>query len=49
MRWTQRCADLWNDLDFSSCAVPPVCCMVTTSDNRKRSEMGVSTDLVYYH
>ena len=38
--------DLWNDLGFSLCAVPSVCCIVTTSDNRKKSEMRVSADLV---
>ena len=36
--------NLWNDLGFSLYAVPSVCCVATTSDNRKRSEMGVSTD-----
>ena len=40
--------DLWNDLGFSLCAVPSVCHVVATSDNRKRSEMGVSADLVCY-
>ena len=41
--------DVWtllNDLGFILCAVPPVCYVVTTSDNRKKSEMGVSADLV---
>ena len=38
--------DLWNDLGFSLCAVPSVCHMVVTSDGRKKSEMGVSTNLV---
>jgi len=46
MRWTQRCADLWNDLGFSLYATPSVCCIVVTSDNRKKSEIGVSADLV---
>ena len=36
--------DLWNDLGFSLYIVLPVCCIVTTSDNRKKSEMGVSAD-----
>ena len=42
--WTQRCVDLWNDLGFSLCAVPSVCHMVATSDDREKSEMGVSAD-----
>jgi len=36
--------DLWNDLGFSLCAVPSVCCVVATSDNGKKSEMEVSAD-----
>ena len=36
--------DLWNDLGFSLCAVPSVRHMVTTSDNGKKSKMGVSAD-----
>ena len=36
--------DLWNDLGFSLYAVPSVCCMVATLDNRKKSEMEVSAD-----
>ena len=36
--------DLWNDLGFSLCAVPSVCCMVATSDVGKKSKMEVSTD-----
>ena len=36
--------DLWNDLGFSSCAALSVCHMVATSDDRKKSEMGVSAD-----
>jgi len=35
-----------NDLGFSLYAVPSICHMVTTSDDRKKSEMGVSADLV---
>jgi len=41
--------DVWtllNDLGFILYAVPSVCCVITTSDNRKKSEMGVSADLV---
>ena len=45
-RWTQNCADLWNNLGFSLSAVLPVCCMVTTSDNREKFEIEVSADLV---
>ena len=48
-RWTQSCIDLWNDLGFSLCAVLPVCHVVATSDNRKKSKMGVSADLVCHH
>ena len=44
VEWTQRCVDLWNDLGFSLYAVPSVCHMVATSDDRKKSEMGVSAD-----
>ena len=36
--------DLWNNLGFSLCAVPPVCHVVTISDDRKKSEMGVSAN-----
>ena len=39
-----RRMDLWNDLGFSLYAVLSVCHMVTTSDNEKKSEMGVSAD-----
>ena len=45
-RWTQSYANLWNDLGFSLCAVPSICYVVTTSDNREKSKIGVSTDLV---
>ena len=38
--------DLLNNLDFSLYATLPVCCVVTTSDDRKKSEIGVSADLV---
>ena len=36
--------DLWNDLSFSLYTVLSVCHIVATSDNRKKSEMGVSAD-----
>ena len=36
--------DLWNDLGFSLCAALSVCCIVATSDDGKKSKMGVSTD-----
>jgi len=36
--------DLLNNLGFSLYAALFVCCVVTTSDNRKRSKMGVSAD-----
>jgi len=40
----QRCINLWNNLSFSLCAVLSVYHMVTTSDERKKSEIEVSTD-----
>ena len=42
--WTWRWAGLWNDLGFSLCAAPSICCVVATSDDGKKSEMGVSAD-----
>ena len=36
--------DLWNNLGFSLCVALSVCHMVATSDNNKKSEMGVSAD-----
>ena len=36
--------DLWNDLGFSLCAALSMCCIVTTSDDGKKSEIGVSAD-----
>ena len=36
--------DLWNDLGFSLCAVPSVCCVVATSDEGEEVRVGVSTD-----
>jgi len=35
--------DSWNNLGFSLCAVPLICHVVATSDDKKKSEMGVST------
>ena len=42
--WTQRWADLWNDLGFSLCAVPSVCHVVATSDDGNKFKMEVSAD-----
>ena len=39
-----RRMDLWNDLGFSLCTAPSVCCIVATSDNGKKSEMEVSAE-----
>jgi len=36
--------DLWNNLGFSLYAALSVCYVVATSDNKKKSEMEVSTD-----
>ena len=36
--------DLWNDLGFSLCAVSSICHVVTTSDEREKVQVGVSTD-----
>ena len=36
--------DLWNNLGFSLCAALSVCHMVATSDDRKKSKMGVSAN-----
>ena len=36
--------DLWNNLGFSLCAMPSVCYVVATSDDREKSKMGVSAD-----
>jgi len=36
--------DLWNDLGFSLHAVPSICHIVVTSDDRRKSEMGVSAN-----
>jgi len=37
--------NLWNDLGFSLCAVPSVCHVVATSDERKKVQVEVSTVL----
>jgi len=47
-KWTWKCAELWNNLGFSLCAVPSVCCMAAISENRKKSKIEVSTGLVYH-
>ena len=39
--------NLQNNLGFSLYTVPYICCIVTTSDKWMKSEMGVSTDLMY--
>ena len=36
--------DLWNNLGFSLCAALSVCHVVVTSDDRKKSKLGVSAD-----
>ena len=41
--------DLLNDLGFSLYTTLPVCYVVTTSDNRKKSKIRVSTDLVCHY
>jgi len=45
-RWARRYADLWNNLGFSLCIALPVCHIVATSDDKEKSKMGVSADLV---
>ena len=42
--WTQRCVNLWNNLGFSLYAALFVCHIVTTLDDREKSEMRVSAD-----
>jgi len=44
MELTWKCVNLWNDLGFNLYAVPSDYYMITTLDERKKSEMGVSTD-----
>ena len=39
-----RDVNLWNDLGFNLYTVLSVCHMVTISDGKNKSEMGVSTD-----
>jgi len=41
--------DLLNNLGFSLCVVPSVCCMVATSDNRKKSKMEMNANLVCHY
>ena len=41
--------DLWNNLGFSLCATLSVCHVVATSDDREKSELEVSADLVCCH
>ena len=41
--------DLWNDLGFSLYAILSVCHMGATSDDREKSEIEVSADLVCRH
>ena len=36
--------DLWNDLGFSLCTAPSICNMIVTSDDGKKSKMGMSAD-----
>ena len=36
--------DLWNNLGFSLCAMPSVCHMVATSDDRKKFKIKVSAN-----
>ena len=44
MELTQRWTNLWNDLGFSLYAMLSGCHVVTTSDERKKFKMEVSTD-----
>jgi len=44
VKLAQRCINLWNDLGFSLYAVLSDYHMVTTSNERKKSEIEVSTD-----
>ena len=44
MELAQKCMNLWNNLGFSLCAILSNYCMIITSDERKKSEMKVSTD-----
>ena len=41
--------DLLNNFGFSLYAAPSVCYVVAISENRKKSKMEVSTNLVCYH
>ena len=44
-RWAQSCIYLWNNLGFRLCAVLSVYHIVAILENRKKSEIGVSTDV----
>ena len=46
MKRTQRYVDLWNDLGFSLYVILSVYYVVITLENRKKSEIGVSTNIV---
>jgi len=35
---------LWNDLGFSLCAAPSVCCVVATSDEEEKVQVEVSAE-----
>ena len=39
MRWTQRYADLWNNLGFSLCVALSICYVIVISNGRKRYEI----------
>ena len=45
---TRRWADLWNDLSFSLCAAPSVCCVVATSDEGGKSEYILRTSTLVW-
>ena len=44
MELTQKCVNLWNNFGFSLCAMPSDCHMITTLDEKRKSEIGVSTN-----
>ena len=44
MKLAQRCTNLWNNLGFSLYAMLSVYYVATTSDEKKKSEMRVSTN-----
>ena len=41
--------DLWNNLGFSLYTALSICHIVATSENKKKSEIGVSTNIVCYY